>query len=71
MADRISSMRCGGMPRHHSDFFGKRWWTAKRDETLLYIMRTYDDLAKASRVLGCPAHFIERRLKFLAVHTQR
>lgn len=37
------------------------WWTPARDAKLKYVMETYDDLQKASRVLGCSERVAIRR----------
>ena len=52
-------------PKARNRPFGSGWWTQRRNETLLRIMRDYGDTAKASRVLGCPEAAVIRQIRFL------
>jgi hypothetical protein len=46
--------------------FGDGFWSQRRDEMLLRVMRDYGDLDKAARVIGCPRHAVVNRVKFHA-----
>lgn len=47
----------GGVPV----FFQDSWWDTRRTNILKEVMLKYNDLEKASHVLGCPFNAVKNR----------